>query len=169
MTLRAEQKNLSCWSGVGAKGARFDYSNDDHRLSDMLNDDYFGLCVPLLKKGDWIYLTDCEDQIMVVRVDYADRGSRTVKLSRIERLFAIPVVELKTDNPEDPGLVWRWRARAGGGHSIMNAKGEVVAVNFANKELAEQAIAIMYEKGVFVAPTGHEPTSQFVKNAAVAR
>jgi hypothetical protein len=167
-TLRAEERLLSCWSGSGAAYGRFDYRHEDHRLQDMLNNDYFGNCPLLLKRGDFITIIDCEDQIMTVRVDFVDRRALKCHLSRIERLYALPVV-MQSDDPDDPGLTWSWRARNGGGHSIINAKGEIVAINFASKETAEQAIAVMYEKKIYSAPTGHEPTKQFVKHAPIAK
>ncbi len=167
--LRCDEKIISCWSGAGAEFGRYDYRTEQHRLADILTNDYFGNAYHLFRIGDMITVIDCEDQIMVVRVDHIERGALKVYLSRIERLYALPVTGKASDFPEDPGLCWRWRARNGGGHSIVTAKGEVVAVNFPSKDVAEQAIAIMYEKKIFSAPSGHEPTSQFVKDAPVFR
>jgi hypothetical protein len=168
MIPRAEEKRLRCWSGVGAEFGRYDYRVEDHRLEDILNDEYFGTCVHLLRNGDMINIVDLEDQIMMVRVDHVDRGMRRVLLSKIERLHAFPVVTT-SDDPEDPGLVWRWRSRLGGGHSIMNKRGEVVAVNYASREEAEQAIKIMYENKTFSPKPEHAPTKQFVRTAPIAK
>src|SRR5687768_14856588 len=124
-TLRSDEKKLSLWSGAGAEFGRYDYRHPEHRLNDMLTDDYFGNITHMLRVGDMITIIDCEDQIMTVRVDHIERHSLKVYLSRIERLYATPVVTLDSENLEDPGLVWRWRARNGGGHSILTAKGEI--------------------------------------------
>ncbi len=167
--LRAEEKMLSCWSGPGAQFGRYDYKHEEHRLSDMLNDDYFGSITYALRPGDHIMITDCEDQIMNVRVDHIERHQHKVYLSRLERIYAMPVVTLDSENPDDPGLVRRWRARNGGGHSIMTAKGELVAISFPSKEVAEQAIRIMYETKRFIPPVGHEPTKQFVRDTPIFR
>lgn len=169
MTIRCDEKLISCWSGAGAEFGRYDYRQENHRLSDMMTDDYFGNAYHLFRPGDMIYAFDCEDQGMVFRVDHVERATLKVYLSRIERLYAQPVVALRGDVANDPGLVWRWRARNGGGHSIITAKGEVVAINFPSKEVAEQAIRIMYDRSNFTAPSGHEPTNQFVKDAPVFR
>ncbi len=167
--LRADEKYISCWSGAGAQYGRWDYRHEDHFLPDMLNDDYFGSLTHLLKPGDWIYIQDAEDMLMTVRVDYADRASHKVTLTRIEKLSTLPVVTLRSDFPDDPGMIYKWRGRAGGGHSIMNARGEVVAIMFPTRELAVQAIAVMYDKKIFTPPPGHEPTRNYVKNAPVAQ
>lgn len=166
--LRANIKNLSCWSGSGAAFGRWDYRSDDRRLNDILTNHYFGDQTHLLRLGDMITIIDCEDQIMEVRVDFLDKSAHQLHLSRIDRKYALPVVELDSENPDDPGLIWKWRSKNGGGHSIINAKGEIVAINFQTRELAEQAIAIMYKNKAFVAPVGHEPTKTFIKNAPVA-
>lgn len=165
--VRCDEKQLSQWSGSGAVFGRYDYRHTEHRLNDMLNDDYFGNATHLLRIGDYITIIDCEDQILTVRIDYLDRHSMKAHLSRIERLYALPVVALRDDIPNDPGLVWKWRSRAGGGHSIMTAKGEVLAINFPTREVADQAIRIMYDRKVFAAPPGHEPTKQYVRDAPV--
>jgi hypothetical protein len=167
MTIRSDEKKISCWSGAGAEFGRYDYRHDEHRLSDMLTDDYFGNNAIIFRIGDIITLIDCEDQIMTVRVDHIERSSLKLYLSRLERIHAMPVVTLKSDFPDDPGLVWRWRARFGGGHSIITAKGEIVAVNFPSKEVAEQAIAIMYQNKKFTPPVGHEPTKQYVRDTPI--
>jgi hypothetical protein len=167
--IRASEKHISLWSGSGAAFGRYDYRPEEHRLFDMLNDDYFGDLAYMFRNGDMITIIDCEDQILTVRVDHVERTSRKVYLSRIERLYAMPVVALRSDVPDDPGLAWRWRARQGGGHSIVTAKGELVAINFPSKEVAEQAIAIMYKNKVFSPPVGHEPTAQYVRDAPIYR
>ncbi len=163
--LRAKNKDLQLWSSSNGK-ARYDYDSKEYRLADMLTDDFFGQC-DLLRVGDQIFITDCEDQIMVVRVDTLERGVRKAWLSKLERIYAHPVVELRADHPDDPGLVYRFRTTAAGGHSIVTGTGEVVAINFKSRESATQAIAAMYEKGSFEPPKGCEPTAQFVKGAKI--
>lgn len=167
--LRSDEKRLSLWSGAGAEYGRYDYRHEDHRLHDILNTDYFGNNGHLFRVGDMITIIDCEDQIMVVRVDHIERAQLKVYLSRIERLYAMPVVKLDSENPDDPGLCWKWRPRASGGHSIMTAKGEIVALNFPSKEVTEQAIKIMYDRKNFTPPVGHEPTRQYVRDTPIYR
>jgi hypothetical protein len=169
MVARAREEKMGCWSGSSALFGRYDYHDDQFRLEEMLNDDFFGSVYAMLRKGDLITITDCEDQIMVVRVDYVDRGALKVWLSKIERLYAMPVVALDTQLEYDPGLVYRWRAQRGGGHSILAADGSVVAINFSSRQEAEKVIAGMYKLKEFAAPAGHEPVEPFVKEAKAFR
>lgn len=159
--LRAKEKDLKQWSGFASK-ARYDYDSDEYRIEEMLNNDFFGLCCALLKKGDLITITDCEDQIITVRVDNVDRPGMQVWLSSIERLYAHPIAPVRKEIKNDPGFVYRWRSTRGGAHSIITRTGEVVAINFSSREHAERAIAHMYQTGEFAPPYGHEPTAQFV-------
>ncbi len=168
MLPRAEEKQLSCWSGAGAAFGRYDYRTEEHRVEDMMNEEYFGNCTHLLKKGDMITIIDAESQILTILIDHIDRGMRRVLFSRVERLHAFPVVTTSED-PEDPGLVWRWRSRNGGGHSILNKKGEVVAINYASREEAEQAVKIMYETKTFSPKPENAPTKQFVRTTPIAK
>lgn len=167
--LRAKEKDLKQWSGFASK-ARYDYDSEDYRLEEMLNDEFFGLCCSLLKKGDIIVITDCEDQILTVRVDVVDKPGMKVWMSALERQFANPVVAPRqTQLAHDPGLTYRWRTTRAGGHSIVTRTGEVVAINFGSREHAQRAIELMYESGNLTPPYGHEPTAQFVKGARVFR
>lgn len=167
--LRAKEKDLQQWSGFAAK-ARYDYDSVDYRLEEMLNNDFFGLCCSLLKKGDLITITDCEDQIVTVRVDSVDKTGMQVWLSAVERQFANPIVAPRqTKLAHDPGLTYRWRTTRAGGHSIVTRTGEVVAINFGSREHAQRAVEQMYETGNLTPPYGHEPTAQFVKGARVFR
>ena len=166
--LRAKESDLKPWS-TGPGKTRYDYDTPDFRLEEMLNDDFFGHCTVLLRKGDLITITDCEDQIMVVRVDTMDRPSMKAWLSQIERLHAHPVVAIRKDVSFDPGLTYRWRAVRGGGHAIITRSGEIVAINFPSKEHALHAIEVMYKTGNFNPPAGREPFAQFVKGASIFR
>jgi hypothetical protein len=167
VVLRALRNDLTLWSGASAKRGRYDLDCKDHRLSEILTDDFLG-DVDFLQPGDYITITDCEDQIVTVRVDLMDKQARKCYLSRIDRLYAMPVVELKTDLPDDPGLTYRYRAPRAGGHSVVTADGEVFAINFANRTEAERAISNAYETKVFIAPAGHEPAEPFIsRNAKV--
>ena len=162
---RALRKDLTCWSGASAKRGRYDYDSNEFRLSEMLTNDFFG-DVDYLQPGDYIHVCDCEDQTIVVRVDIVDRQARKCWISKLERLYAIPVVETKDELPDDPGLVYRSRGTRGGGHSIVTADGSVFAINFDTRTDAERAIANCYDTKIFVPPAGHEPTEEFVsKNA----
>lgn len=161
MGVFAKQEDLHLW-GQGGDYARYDYVSEHYLMSEMLRNDFFCNCTYLLRKGDWIYMTDCEDQIMVVRVDSVDQPMRIVFLSKLERVYAQPVVELKPDLPDDIGLIYRHRPTRAGGHSIVTAKGEVFAINFPTRQEVERAIANCYESKVFEAPHGHEPTSDYV-------
>jgi hypothetical protein len=161
MAVQAKESDLQLW-GQGGNCARYDYNSEHYLMSDMLTNDFFCNCTYLLRKGDFIYITDAEDQIIVVRVDEVDQGSRRVVLSKVERLYALPVVTINEDLPDDPGLTYRWRPTRAGGHSIITAAAEVFAVNFPNRQEAERAIANIYESKVFEAPHGHEPTAATV-------
>lgn len=166
--LRADRKDLTLWSGSSAARGRYDYDSDTHRLDEICDDRYFGDCYDLLQKGDYITATDCEDQIMTLRVDLIDKSARKVFLSRIERLYASPVVALKNELPEDPGLVYRYRTPRAGGHAIMTAAGEVHSINYDTRTDAERAIARMYDEKIFEVPAGHEPVEPYVsKNTKV--
>ena len=170
VSVQADPKHLSVWSGSGAAFGRLDYRTDEYRLSDMLNDSFFGLCWAMLKDGDFITVIDCEDQIMTIRVDRVERNTRKVFISRIERLYAMPAVELKTELPDDPGLVYRFRPTKSGGHSIVTAQGELFAINFETRTDAERAIARCYEDQSFAVPAGHEPVEPYVSpNAKIYR
>lgn len=98
--LRAKEKDLKQWSGFASK-ARYDYDSDEYRIEEMLNNDFFGLCCALLKKGDLITITDCEDQIITVRVDNVDRPGMQVWLSSIERLYAHPIAPVRKEIKND--------------------------------------------------------------------
>jgi hypothetical protein len=164
--IRAKETDLKPWSHGPGK-TRFDYDNANWRIDEMLNDDFFGFCASLLRLGDLITITDCEDQIVVVRVDTLDKANQKVWISAIERLYAHPVVAARKDVSYDPGLVYRWRSPRGGGHAIITRTGAVVAINFPSKEHALHAIELMYKTGNFAPPAGREPTDQFVKGANV--
>jgi hypothetical protein len=166
--LRAKEAHLIPWS-VGHGKTRYDYDNADWRLAEMLHDDFFGMCVALIRKGDLITITDCEDQIVTVRVDAVDKAAMKVWLSLVERLYAMPVVPIRKDVPNDPGLTYRWRSARGGGHAIVTRSNEIVAINFPSKEHAMQAIEVMYKTGNFTPPAGREPTAQFVSEAKLFR
>lgn len=166
--VQADPKHLSVWSGPSAQFGRMDYRTDQYRLGDMLNDKFFGLCWSHLKAGDYITITDCEDQLMTIRVDSIDRQTRKVFISRIERLHAIPCVDLKSDLPDDPGLTYRYRSPKAGGHAIITGQGEVYAINFDTRTEAERAIANAYDTTIFQPPAGHEPREPYVsKNAKI--
>ena len=166
VSLRALRNDLTLWSGSSARRGRYDLDCRDHKLSEILNEDYLG-DIDFLQAGDYIWITDCFDQIMTVRVDLIDKQARKCYLSRIDRLYAIPVVELKEELPDDPGLTYRFRGPRGGGHSVMTAAGEVFATGFDNRVDAERCIANCYAEKVFVPPAGHEPTGEIVKNAKI--
>lgn len=160
MGVHAKEADLQIWS-QGGTTARYDYTSAEYLMSEMLTNDFFCNCTLLLRKGDFIYMTDCEDQIMVIRIDEVDKSSRFIFLSKIERLYATPVVAV-SGVVNDPGLIYRWRPTRAGGHSIITAAGEVFAINFETKEQANRCIANCLETKVFEAPFGHEPTAQYV-------
>jgi len=164
--LRAKEKDLKLWSSAHAR-ARYDYDADEYLLDEMLNDEFFGGCHAILKNGDYITITDAEDQVIIVRVDFIDKKALTVGLSKMERLHALPVVKPREDVVNDPGLAHRWRTSRGGGHSIITAKGELVGIQYASKDDAERAIAIMYENAKFIPAPAHMPTRQFAKNIKI--
>lgn len=162
--IRAKEQDLQLW-GQGGTCARYDYTSHDYLMSEMLRNDFLCDCTYLLRKGDFIYITDCEDQIVVVRVDEVDKGARLVFISKIERLYALPVINARKGAPKDDiGLIYRWRPTRAGGHSVITAAGEVFAINFETKSEAERAVANCYETGIFVPPFGHEPTVQYVSS-----
>ena len=167
VSLRALRNDLTLWSGSSARRGRYDYDSKEFRMSEMLTDDFFG-DIDFLQAGDYITITDCEDQVMTVRVDLIEKRERKCRLSRIERLYVMPIAEIRDDLPDDPGLVYRNRGPRGGGHSIVCADGSVFAINFETRTDAERAIANCYETKVFLAPAGHEPTDKFVSQNAKA-
>lgn len=159
---------MMLWSGASAKRGRFDYDTPDFRMQEMVNDTFFGDCWSILKPGDYITVTDCEDQVITVRVDLVDKHARKVFLSKMERIYAMPVVEIDEDLPDDPGLVYRYRSPRGGGHSIVTKSGAVFAINFDTRVEAERTIANCYEEKIFEVPAGHEPTEDYVsKNTKI--
>lgn len=170
--IRAKETDVKPWSHGPGK-TRFDYENSNWRLEEMLNEDFFGLCTYLVRPGDMIWITDCEDQIVVVRADLVDKMTKKIWLSVIERFNAMPVVPIRKDLAKeitvDPGLAYRWRATRGGGHSILTRSGEIVAINFPSKDHALHAIEAMYRTGNFTPPPGREPIEQFVKGAKLFR
>lgn len=105
---------------------------------------------------------------MTVRIDLLEKRERKCRLSRIDRLYAMPVTTLNSDLPDDPGLVYRSRGTRGGGHSIVCSDGSVFACNFETRTDAERAIATCYETQVFIPPAGKEPTEKFVSRNAKA-
>jgi hypothetical protein len=163
---RALRKDLTCWSGASAKRGRYDFDSQEHKLSEILNDDYFG-DIDYLQPGDYIHITDCFDQIVTVRIDLTDRKARKAYLSRIERLYSLPAVEIRDELPDDPGLTYRSRGTRGGGHCILTGDGSVFAISFDTRTDAERAIANCYESKIFIPPAGHEPSEEFVKNAKI--
>lgn len=166
MTARAKPNDLSQWNGPAAKYGKFDYISHFYTLDEMLNDDFFGLC-DWLQPYDMIWITDCEDQIMVVRVDDYDRGTMKCMLSRLERMHAQPVVELRSDFPDDPGFIYRWRPGRTGGHSVITEKGEVVAVKFNSREEAQRFIHNFYESGQLAVKPENDPGVLLSKNAKI--
>ncbi len=162
--IRAKENELKPWSHGPGK-TRFDYDNANWRLEEMLNEDFFGFCTALIRQGDLITITDCEDQIMVVRADVVDKMAQKLWISAVERLYAHPVVTPRKDVSYDPGLTYRWRSPRGGGHAVITRTGEVVAINFPSKEHALHCIELMYKTGNFAPPAGREPTEQHVKGA----
>lgn len=175
--LRADRDDLVPWSDAAAIHTRWDYDTNQYLLEEMLNDHFFGDCWDLLgsnepdrkhsRRRHYITITDAADQIMVVRVDSVEKQARIVRLSKIERLYAQPVVELKDELPDDPGLVYRYRGPRGGGHAVICADGSVWAVNFVTRTDAERAIANAYDEKIFSPPAGHEPTADIVKGAKI--
>lgn len=166
MGVQAKEVDLQIW-GQGGNRARYDYTSDYYLMSEMLTNEFFGLCTYLIRKGDYIYITDCEDQIIVVRADEVDQQAHMVFLSKIERLYAIPVVA-PSEDADSPGLIYRWRPTRAGGHSIITANAEVFAINFPTKQEAQRCIANCNETKIYAAPHGHEPTLQYVSaNAKV--
>lgn len=164
-TIRCRERDLEQWSN-GQSRTRFDHSSKDYTLKDMLNEDYFGACWALLRPGDYVWITDCEDQTVVVRIDMVDKASMKVAMSTIEKLHAHPIVDNRSDDPNDPGLVYRYRSVRGGGHCIVTEHGEVVAIEFPTREHAEQAIAVMYETRHFSPPPNHDPEGR-IKSAKI--
>lgn len=160
--LRAKEADLVLWSSNSSLRGRYDYITDRFLLTEMLNDDFFGVCFALLQVNDIITITDAEDQIMDVRVDEIDKRKLKCRISKLERRYATPVVELRDDLPDDPGLVYRYRPTRAGGHSIVTGHGELFAINFETRSDAERAIANVYDQKVFEAPAGHEPAPPFV-------
>lgn len=163
--IRAKESDLKLWSGVSSK-ARYDYDATDYLLDEMLNNDFFGYCTSLLRKGDQITITDAEDQIVIVRVDDVLKPERQVWLSTLERKHAYPVVVIKHES--DPGLVYRWRTTRGGGHAIVTRTGLVAGINFGSREEALRVIDDMYRENTFIPPYGHDPAG-VVKEALVFR
>jgi hypothetical protein len=165
--LRAREADLQVW-GQGGNRGRYDYTTEQYLMAEMLNDDFFGACFALLRPGDYITITDAEDQILIVRIDEVNKASLKVYLSKMERVYAMPVVTAREGVKNDPGLVYRWRPSRSGGHSVITARGEVFAVDFANRGEAERCIENCYDNGVFEAPHGHEVTERHVsKNAKI--
>ena len=170
--IRANRDDLIPWSDAAAIHTRWDYDSSEYLLVEMLNDHFFGDCWDLLKGDDsdrkrsrrrhFITITDAEDQIVTVRVDLVDKVARKVFLSRIDRLYAMPVVELKEELPDDPGLTYRYRSLRGGGHAILTSDGSVFGILYETRTDAEREIANCYETKIFVPSAGHEPTPQYV-------
>lgn len=163
MAVFAKETDLQIW-GQGGNRARYDYTSTEYLMSEMLTNEFFGLCTMLVRVGDYITITDAEDQIIVVRVDETDKQAQLCYISKVERLYALPVVTTKSDNPDDPGLTYRWRPTRAGGHSVITAKGEVFSINHDTKNEALRCIANCAETGVWVPPHGHEPTARFVSD-----
>lgn len=167
MTLiRAKEKDLKLWSSANWR-ARYDYDTEDFILDEILDDDFFGGCHGILKKGDYITITDAEDQVLTVRVDYIDKKALKIGLSKIERVHVLPVVPKRDNVPNDPGLTYRWRSTRGGGHSIITAKGELVGINYPSKDEAVRAIENMYETKTYRPAPAHLPTRLFAKNVQI--
>jgi len=111
------------------------YKSDQHLHSEMEHPKYFGMIRARLVAGDHIYATDAAMNYKTYMIDHVDQEAQEVRLSVLTVHTAVPVMA------EDEGEhTWRWRGPRGGGHCIVDAKGEVVTADFPSREQAEAEI-----------------------------
>lgn len=132
--LFANPKDFSTWAPArtGDGRSRHDYDCDDHLLSEMMSETYFGTILEELRPGDLIWITDTQKEQAVIRIDWIEKGARKVGFSVQERVTERPIVG--TD-----GLAVKYRGPRGGLWCIIDAGGEILSKDHRTREEAERA------------------------------
>lgn len=139
--LYALSHDLDEW-GPGKRRSRWDYQTDNHTLQDIVDTGpkYFGRCYLLLREGDILNVVTADHRRATLIIDHIDSRTHDVAFS-IEREHNDQPILAKTEE-----LAYRWRGPRGGGHSIVDAGGNLVQNNFASKDEALRAIANLTDK-----------------------
>lgn len=133
----ARQQWLHSWN-IDAQRGRHDYDCDDHLIKEMENASYFGAIYQCFRRGDYIYVTDAAQEMIVFVVDDVDAPNRKVWCSVLERLETRPLTA--ETGTIDSGYTIKWRGPRGGLWCIVNKDGEVQEGEYKNKEEATRAL-----------------------------
>lgn len=146
MRVQANAKGLFMWAD-GTHRARYDYDTDEHVLSEILNDTYFGVFAHRLREGDQIHITDAAKERVTVLCDHVDKDARRIMLSVEVEHRTQPVMTLQGEKGEKsaPAYAYRWRGPRGGSHCIVDANGEIVHRDLQSKADAERVLQNMLE------------------------
>src|SRR5262245_11298609 len=141
----ARLHNLEQW-GLNTHRGRFDYVSQDHLLSEIMNDLYFGILIGnvKLRQGDLIHVTDAAMDEAVLRIDGVYSEEKRVQLSLREVHAFKPAVKAHSE-AADPGITVRFKGNRGGKWCILDGEGTVVEKGYETRGEAERRLANMLE------------------------
>jgi hypothetical protein len=110
----------------------------------MMHAGYFGAIYHCFKRGDYIYVTDAEQNLRTLLVEDVDAENRRVRFSILEK-FETKLVTADSDE-KDTGMAIKWKGPRGGLFCIIDKDGNVVKSELRNKVEAEQAMTALLAK-----------------------
>lgn len=143
--MQARLQDLEQW-GLNTGRGRFDYTSQDHLLSEMMNEHYFGCLIGSVKlqAGDLIHITDGAMVEAVVRVDGVYKDERRVQTSLREVHAFKPAMQSHATS-EAATLTIRFKGNRGGKWSVLDAEGAVVEKGYETRGEAERRLANILE------------------------
>lgn len=126
----------------GKNRSRWDFTTANHTLQEIVDTGpkYFARCFHMLRSGDLVHVMSADHRRATLIIDHIDDRTHDVAFS-IEREHDDQPILAKTEE-----IAYRWRGPRGGGHSIVDAGGNVLQSGFPSKDEALRHIANLRDK-----------------------